>query len=162
MNDLFPNWLDMLQECHGQLVPTGSPAIFCSALPSHWRCHKQLLNTFKVIVLDSDIPDGTEVLIAAGNGNVGKFCSHLKNNTAQLKDGVAEFHNLRFAESSGRCSTFQLTITILASISTANANMQMIPDQIAIVDNAIKITVDGPREPRTNNKQSKFFILSFV
>lgn len=70
INDMFPNLLDMLQECHGELVQTGSPMIFCSSLPTHWRSNKSLPCAFKVIALDCDIPDGTEVIIAAGNDEI--------------------------------------------------------------------------------------------
>lgn len=151
MNDLFPNLLDILQECHGKLVQTGSPMIFCSALPLHWRSNKSLPEAFKVIALDCDIPDGTEVIIAAGNDE--NFNPELKNNTAQMKGGVAKFNDLRFVGRSGRGKSFSVTITIRASITP----MHMIPDQIATYNKAIKVTVDGPREPRS--KQSKFLIL---
>lgn len=148
-NELFPNLLQMLQECHGQeLVQTGSPMIFCSTLPSHWRSNKSLPCAFKVIALDCDIPDGTEVIIAAGNDE--NCMPEMKNNTSQLKGGVAKFNDLRFVGRSGRGKTFSVTITIRASI----AAMHMIPDQIATYNKAIKVTVDGPREPRS--KQSKF------
>lgn len=104
-----------------------------------------------MIALDCDIPDGTEVIIAAGNDE--NFNPELKNNTAQMKGGVAKFNDLRFVGRSGRGKSFSVTITIRASITP----MQMIPDQIATYNKAIKVTVDGPREPRS--KQSKFLIL---
>lgn len=148
-NNLYPNVLELLQEYHGQeLVQTGSPMIFCSILPSHWRSNKSLPCAFKVIAVDYEIPDGTEVIIAAGNDE--NFNPELKNNRAQMKDGVAKFNDLRFVGRSGRGKSFTVTITIRASI----AAMQMIPDQIATYNKAIKVTVDGPREPRS--KQSKF------
>lgn len=148
INDMFPNLLDMLQECHGELVQTGSPMIFCSILPSHWRSNKSLPCAFKVIALDYEIPDGTEVIIAAGNDE--NFNPELRNNTAQLKSGVAKFNDLRFVGRSGRGKSFSVTITIRASITP----MGSIPDQVATYNKAIKVTVDGPREPRS--KQSKF------
>lgn len=152
MNDLFPNLLDILQDCHGELVPTGSPLIFCSTLPPHWRSNKSLPCAFKVIALDYDIPDGTEVVINAGNDE--NCIPELKNNIAQMKGGVAKFNDLRFVGRSGRGKQFMVTITIRASITTSHPHMQMIPDQIATYNKAIKVTVDGPREPRS--KQSKF------
>lgn len=147
INDLFPNLLDMLQECHGELVQTGSPMIFCSILPSHWRSNKSLPCAFKVIALD-EIPDGTEVIIAAGNDE--NFNPELRNNTAILKSGVAKFNDLRFVGRSGRGKSFSVTITIRASVTP----LCSIPDQVATYNKAIKVTVDGPREPRS--KQSKF------
>lgn len=102
-----------------------------------------------MIAVDYEIPDGTEVIIAAGNDE--NFNPELKNNRAQMKDGVAKFNDLRFVGRSGRGKSFTVTITIRASI----AAMQMIPDQIATYNKAIKVTVDGPREPRS--KQSKFW-----
>lgn len=151
MNDLFPNLLDMLQECHGELVQTGSPMIFCSTLPSHWRSNKSLPCAFKVIALDYDIPDGTEVIIAAGNDE--NYNPELRNNTAVMKNGIAKFNDLRFVGRSGRGKSFSVTITIRASLS----HISSIPDQIATYNKAIKVTVDGPREPRS--KQSKFYTM---
>lgn len=55
---------ETLQACHGDLVRTGSPAILCSALPSHWRSNKSLPVAFKVVALD-DVSDGTLVTIRA-------------------------------------------------------------------------------------------------
>lgn len=154
-NELFPDLLKMLEEFHNQnLVQTGSPMIFCSALPSHWRSNKSLPCPFKVIALDSDIPDGTEVIVSAGNdGNwENDKANHLKNNTSHLKDGVAEFNDMRFVGRSGRGKSFTVTITIRASITA----MEVIPDQVATYNKAIRVTVDGPREPRASYKQSKF------
>lgn len=147
MNDLFPNLLEALQECHGELVQTGSPMILCSTLPTHWRSNKSLPCAFKVIALDYDIPDGTEVVITAGNDE--NYNPELRNNTALIKHGVAKFNDLRFVGRSGRGKSFSVTITIRASSVVA------MPDQIATYSKAIKVTVDGPREPRS--KQSKFY-----
>lgn len=153
LNDMFPNLLDVLQECHGELVQTGSPMILCSTLPTHWRSNKSLPCAFKVIALDYDIPDGTEVVISAGNDE--NCTPELRNNTALIKNGVAKFNDLRFVGRSGRGKSFSVTITIRASIIP----MASIPDQIATYNKAIKVTVDGPREPRS--KQSKFFSSCF-
>lgn len=150
MNDYFPNLFDALQECHGELVQTGSPMILCSSLPTHWRSNKSLPCAFKVIALDYDIPDGTEVIISAGNDE--NFNPELRNNTALIKNGVAKFNDLRFVGRSGRGKSFSVTITIRAS----SIPMIAIPDQIATYCKAIKVTVDGPREPRS--KQSKFYL----
>lgn len=141
MTDMYAFLQENLQECHGDLVQTESPAILCSALPTHWRSNKSLPIPFKVIALD-DVPDGAVVSIKAGNDE--NFCAELRNNTAVMKNQVAKFNDLRFVGRSGRGKSFTLTIII---------NCTPIY-QVATYNKAIKVTVDGPREPRT--KSSKF------
>lgn len=135
MNDMYAGIHEMLQECHGELVQTGSPAILCSTLPTHWRSNKSLPCAFKVVVLD-DIPDGTIVTINAGNDE--NYCAELRNNSAHMKGQVAKFNDLRFVGRSGRGKSFSVTITIRGY-----------PCQTATYQKAIKVTVDGPREPRS-------------
>ncbi|XP_029716106.2 segmentation protein Runt [Aedes albopictus] len=135
MTDMFSNLHDMLQEYHGELVQTGSPAVLCSALPTHWRSNKSLPCAFKVIALD-DIQDGTVVTIKAGNDE--NYHAELRNCTAIMKNQVAKFNDLRFVGRSGRGKSFSITITI-----------STYPCQIATYTKAIKVTVDGPREPRS-------------
>ncbi|XP_061503632.1 segmentation protein Runt isoform X4 [Anopheles gambiae] len=135
INDMFANLHEMLQEYHGELVQTGSPAVLCSALPTHWRSNKSLPCAFKVIALD-DIQDGTLVTIKAGNDE--NFHAELRNATAVMKNQVAKFNDLRFVGRSGRGKSFSITITISSY-----------PCQIATYTKAIKVTVDGPREPRS-------------
>lgn len=142
MNDMYQNLHELLQEYHGELVSTGSPSILCSALPNHWRSNKSLPCAFKVVALD-DIQDGTIVTIKAGNDE--NYCGELRNATAVMKNQVAKFNDLRFVGRSGRGKSFSLTITISSY-----------PCQIASYTKAIKVTVDGPREPRS--KQSKLII----
>lgn len=151
LNEMYPNLLKSLQACYGELVETGSPLILCTALPAHWRSNKCLPYAFNVIALDPEIPDGTEVLITAGNNTNNK--AELRNNATIIKNGVAEFKDLRFVGRSGRGQSFSITITIRTSMISA------MPDQIAIYSNAIKVTVDGPREPRS--KQGKFIPSKF-
>lgn len=148
LKDWFPQMYNYLVNTHGELVQTGSPNVLCTLLPTHWRKNKSLPSTFKVIALDCEIPDGTEVIVSTGNDY--DFNPEVKNNTALIKDGVAKFNDLRFVGCSGRGKSFSLTITIRSSSVQKTAQ----PDQIATYSNAIKVTVDGPREPR--NKQSKF------
>lgn len=89
-----------LREYHQcDLVPTGSPAIFCTPLPNHWRSNKSLPNVFRVVVLD-DIEDGTIVTVNAGNDE--NYSGELRNNSATIKNGVAKFNDLRFVGRSGR------------------------------------------------------------
>ncbi|TGZ48568.1 segmentation protein Runt [Temnothorax americanus] len=128
---------DSLRRCHGDLVTTGSPTIMCSSLPSHWRSNKSLPVAFKVIALD-DVMDGTQVTIKAGNDE--NCCGELRNCTAVMKNQVAKFNDLRFVGRSGRGKSFTLTIQI-----------NTMPYQVATYAKAIKVTVDGPREPRSKS-----------
>ncbi|XP_055914932.1 segmentation protein Runt [Eupeodes corollae] len=135
MTDMFASLHEMLQEYHGELAQTGSPSILCSALPNHWRSNKSLPGAFKVIALD-DVQDGTLVTIKCGNDE--NYCGELRNCTAIMKNQVAKFNDLRFVGRSGRGKSFSLTITIATY-----------PVQTASYTKAIKVTVDGPREPRS-------------
>ncbi|KAH9525026.1 hypothetical protein Btru_000134 [Bulinus truncatus] len=121
-----------------QLVKTGSPNFLCSILPSHWRSNKTLPIPFKVVAV-GEVKDGTKVCITAGNDE--NFCSELRNNTATMKNQVAKFNDLRFVGRSGRGKSFTLTISVFTN-----------PPQIALYQKAIKVTVDGPREPRSKPK----------
>ncbi|XP_045500369.1 protein lozenge-like [Colias croceus] len=139
MPDMEPWWLQSIIEEtlgeHPDLVRTGSPDYMCSMLPQHWRSNKTLPGGFKVVAL-GDIMDGTQVTVRAGND---ENCSaELRNNTAVMKNRVAKFNDLRFVGRSGRGKSFSLTITISTS-----------PPQVATYQKAIKVTVDGPREPRS-------------
>ncbi|EDO33538.1 predicted protein, partial [Nematostella vectensis] len=127
--------VEALAEYPGELVKTDSPNFVCSVLPSHWRCNKTLPVAFKVVSL-GDIPDGVIVSIAAGNDE--NFAAELRNATAVMKNQVARFNDLRFVGRSGRGKTFSLTITVKTE-----------PPQVATYCRAIKVTVDGPREPRS-------------
>ncbi|UYV68036.1 RUNX1, partial [Cordylochernes scorpioides] len=125
---------DVLSEHADDFVRTGSPNIVCSKLPNHWRSNKTLPVAFKVCVL-GEVTDGTLVTIRAGNDE--NCCAELRNYSAVVKNQVAKFNDLRFVGRSGRGKTFTLTITI---------NSQ--PPQVTTYGKAIKVTVDGPREPR--------------
>lgn len=140
MADVYSHIHEYYRQSHGELVQTGSPAVLCSALPGHWRSNKSLPVAFKVVALD-DVQDGTLVTIKAGNDE--NAMAELRNCTAVMKNQVAKFNDLRFVGRSGRGKSFSLTITI-----------STFPSQVATYTKAIKVTVDGPREPRT--KQSKF------
>ncbi|CAG5134198.1 unnamed protein product [Candidula unifasciata] len=128
----------VLSDHPGELVKTGSPNFLCSVLPSHWRSNKTLPAPFKVVAL-GEIKDGTKVCITAGNDE--NFCSELRNNTATIKNQVAKFNDLRFVGRSGRGKSFTLTIAVFTN-----------PPQVALYQKAIKVTVDGPREPRSKTK----------
>ncbi|XP_044738694.1 segmentation protein Runt-like isoform X2 [Chrysoperla carnea] len=137
MTDMYASLHETLQEYHGELVQTGSPAVLCSALPTHWRSNKSLPIAFKVIALD-DVQDGTLVTVQAGNDE--NYCAEIRNCTAVMKNQVAKFNDLRFVGRSGRGKSFSITIMISS-----------LPFQVATYNKAIKVTVDGPREPRTKS-----------
>ncbi|XP_021942389.1 protein lozenge-like [Zootermopsis nevadensis] len=132
----------------GELVRTGSPYLLCSSLPNHWRSNKTLPVAFKVVAL-GDVLDGTLVTVRAGNDE--NYCAELRNCTAVMKNQVAKFNDLRFVGRSGRGKSFSITITVNTS-----------PPQVATYSKAIKVTVDGPREPRskTPGQQQQFRALA--
>lgn len=132
------SFIDNFAENSGQLVKTESPNIVCTVLPSHWRCNKTLPIAFKVFSF-GDVPDGAKVSLLAGNDE--NYCAELRNSTAVMKDRVARFNDLRFVGRSGRGKMLCLTITIGTH-----------PPQVATYSRAIKVTVDGPREPRRHRR----------
>lgn len=132
---------EILAEHPGELVKTGAPNVLCTALPTHWRSNKTLPMAFKVIAL-SDVEDGTVVNLRVGNDE--NFCGELRNNTAVMKNNVAKFNDLRIIGRSGRGKSFNLVIVIGS-----------IPALVAVYSKCIKVTVDGPREPR--RQQQHFF-----
>ncbi|KAL7642154.1 UNVERIFIED_CONTAM: hypothetical protein RMT77_006714 [Armadillidium vulgare] len=122
----------------GDLVKTGAPNIVCSVLPHHWRSNKTLPTSFRVVSL-CPVQDGTIVTIKAGNDE--NFCADVRNNSAIMRNQVAKFNDLRFVGRSGRGKSFLVTITISCS-----------PPLVATYNKAIKVTVDGPREPRSKTR----------
>ncbi|XP_037810206.1 runt-related transcription factor 3 isoform X1 [Lucilia sericata] len=131
---------DFLTEHPGELIRTSSPLFVCTVLPPHWRSNKTLPVAFKVVSL-GDIMDGTMVTVRAGNDE--NYCAELRNSTAVMKNQVAKFNDLRFVGRSGRGKSFTLTITVSTN-----------PPHIATYNKAIKVTVDGPREPRSKTMLS--------
>ncbi|XP_049817524.1 runt-related transcription factor 2 isoform X2 [Aethina tumida] len=138
---------DFLSEHPGELVRTGSPLFVCTVLPPHWRSNKTLPVAFKVVAL-GDVGDGTVVTVRAGNDE--NYCAELRNSTAVMKNQVAKFNDLRFVGRSGRGKSFTLTIMVSTS-----------PPQVATYNKAIKVTVDGPREPRSKTRQQQQFHFAF-
>ncbi|CAH1116248.1 unnamed protein product [Phaedon cochleariae] len=137
----------LLAEHPGELIRTGSPHVVCTVLPPHWRSNKTLPLAFKVVAL-GDVGDGTVVTIKAGNDE--NYCAELRNCTAVMKNQVAKFNDLRFVGRSGRGKSFTLTIIVSTS-----------PPQVATLSKAIKVTVDGPREPRSKTRQQGFHHFPF-
>ncbi|XP_050682292.1 runt-related transcription factor 3 [Leptidea sinapis] len=137
----------LLADHPGELVKTGSPHVVCTVLPPHWRSNKTLPVAFKVVAL-GDVGDGTMVTVRAGND---ENCSaELRNCTAVMKNQVAKFNDLRFVGRSGRGKSFTLTIMLATS-----------PPQVATYQKAIKVTVDGPREPRSKTRHHGFHPFHF-
>ncbi|CAF4810930.1 unnamed protein product [Pieris macdunnoughi] len=137
----------LLADHPGELVKTGCPHVVCTVLPPHWRSNKTLPVAFKVVAL-GDVGDGTLVTVRAGND---ENCSaELRNCTAVMKNQVAKFNDLRFVGRSGRGKSFTLTIMLATS-----------PPQVATYQKAIKVTVDGPREPRSKTRHHGFHPFHF-
>lgn len=124
-----------------ELINTDSPNFMCSKLPNHWRCNKSLPNGFVVVCLNK-IDDDIEVIVTVGNEE--NVCGDLKNNITYIKNRVARFNDLRFIGRSGRGKSFNMSIHIMTN-----------PPQIITVQRIIKITVDGPREPRRNKSANE-------
>ncbi|MEQ2306794.1 Runt- transcription factor 3 [Ameca splendens] len=142
------NVVDVLADHAGELVRTDSPNFLCSVLPSHWRCNKTLPVAFKVVAL-GDVPDGTLVTVMAGNDE--NYSAELRNASAVMKNQVARFNDLRFVGRSGRGKSFTLTITVFTG-----------PPQVATYHRAIKVTVDGPREPRRQARAIGYSVLKLL
>ncbi|XP_008114924.2 runt-related transcription factor 2 isoform X7 [Anolis carolinensis] len=134
--------VEIIADHPAELVRTDSPNFLCSVLPSHWRCNKTLPVAFKVVAL-GEVPDGTVVTVMAGNDE--NYSAELRNASAVMKNQVARFNDLRFVGRSGRGKSFTLTITVLTN-----------PPQVATYHRAIKVTVDGPREPRSASELGPF------
>ncbi|KYM99539.1 Protein lozenge [Cyphomyrmex costatus] len=137
----------LLAEHPGELIRTGCPHVVCTVLPSHWRSNKTLPVAFKVVAL-GEVGDGTLVSVRAGNDE--NCCAELRNSTAVMKNQVAKFNDLRFVGRSGRGKSFTLTIMLQTS-----------PPQVATLSKAIKVTVDGPREPRSKTRHQAFHPFHF-
>ncbi|NWT69463.1 RUNX2 factor, partial [Prunella himalayana] len=95
---------------------------------------------FSQVVALGEVPDGTVVTVMAGNDE--NYSAELRNASAVMKNQVARFNDLRFVGRSGRGKSFTLTITVLTN-----------PPQVATYHRAIKVTVDGPREPRRHRQK---------
>ncbi|XP_055950776.1 runt-related transcription factor 3-like isoform X1 [Argiope bruennichi] len=139
---------EVLGEHPGELVRTAAPNILCTVLPAHWRSNKTLPVAFKVVIL-GEVVDGTAVTIRAGNDE--NYCGEMRNSTAVVKNQIAKFNDLRFVGRSGRGKSFTLVITVSSN-----------PPQVATYNKAIKITVDGPREPRSKSWQHHHHLRAFA
>ncbi|VVC93993.1 unnamed protein product [Leptidea sinapis] len=177
---------DFLSEHPGELVRTGSPHFVCTVLPPHWRSNKTLPVAFKVVAL-GDVGDGTLVTVRAGNDE--NCCAELRNSSAVMKNQVAKFNDLRFyyfiahklrtlllsafkllyfpagfnvALSSEIFNLFaEIKFVLVAGKSfTLTITVSTTPPQVTTYNKAIKVTVDGPREPRSKTNMSQFGLSS--
>ncbi|KNC82313.1 hypothetical protein SARC_05405 [Sphaeroforma arctica JP610] len=116
-------------------LPTNIETLKVKALPDHWRCNKSLPTTL-TLLSSKDIPDGTKVEVKAEiqRGTFGE----LKNSTTTFKENEAKFKDFRFVGRSGRGHSFTVAFYIKSD-----------PPVTAILSQKVKITVDGPRPPRT-------------
>eukprot|EP01135_Chromosphaera_perkinsii_P012393 Nk52_evm4s2657 gene=Nk52_evmTU4s2657 len=117
-----------------QVVYTDNPSVACTILPNHWRCNKALPQNFQVFILFK-VPNETEVSLRASNEENAN--AELKNSRTTVSNGVATFDDLRFVGRSGRGKSLDVIITIHCS-----------PPIDCRIAEVIKVTVDGPREPR--------------
>ena len=114
------------------------------------------------VVSLSEIPDGTPVSVMAGNDE--NISAEMRNASTTMKGSVARFNDLRFLGRSGRgqffmwkCLAAPLMFTIRCSAGKSfNLTITIFsqPPQVATYQRAIKITVDGPREPRRKCPQT--------
>ncbi|KAL2306963.1 hypothetical protein Nmel_004912 [Mimus melanotis] len=129
---------ELLHECGSLQSWEGSTHLQSVASPL------VIVSLFLQVVALGEVPDGTVVTVMAGNDE--NYSAELRNASAVMKNQVARFNDLRFVGRSGRGKSFTLTITVLTN-----------PPQVATYHRAIKVTVDGPREPR-----SEYYILLFA
>eukprot|EP00127_Corallochytrium_limacisporum_P004709 Clim_evm63s172 gene=Clim_evmTU63s172 len=113
------------------IVRTDNPKFCCTKLPKHWRCNKSFPTPFQVYST-APIPDDTKVEIVAYNDTCPS--ATVKNNVSTFQDNVAAFHDFRILGRSGRGKSLDIKLKI--------------GREEAVIKNAIKITADGPREPR--------------
>uniref|UniRef100_A0A8C0TXM9 Runt-related transcription factor n=1 Tax=Cyanistes caeruleus TaxID=156563 RepID=A0A8C0TXM9_CYACU len=125
---------ELLDECGSLQSCEGSTHLQSVASP-------MIVSLFLQVVALGEVPDGTVVTVMAGNDE--NYSAELRNASAVMKNQVARFNDLRFVGRSGRGKSFTLTITVLTN-----------PPQVATYHRAIKVTVDGPREPR-NPRQAQ-------
>merc|ERR1739848_146386 len=100
------------QPPQGNLIKTDSPNFLCTEIPGHWRKNKSLPTPFKVVAL-TEIPDGTQCVVQAGNDE--EYAGDLRNASAVYKNNQARFNDLRFVGRSGRGKTFTLTLTTFSN-----------------------------------------------
>eukprot|EP00124_Ichthyophonus_hoferi_P003554 Ihof_evm1s313 gene=Ihof_evmTU1s313 len=124
-----------------KLQPTSNADFYATQLPQHWRCNKSFSHSFQVFAM-CKIPDGTAVQVRAYNDDTQN--AELKNATAIMENGVATFDDLRFVGRSGRGKAFTIELVIFTE-----------PKQKTYLKDTMKVTVDGPREPRKGRSNAE-------
>lgn len=109
------------------LLPTNVHNVMCSPLPMYWAKNTPLPEPFRVLCLDSAVPDDTLVSLSASSAPC--LNATLKNNRCRTKSSVATFTDLRFCSGSGLKKTFSLLITIHSE-----------PQRYAVCKDVIKVT----------------------
>jgi len=127
-------FLRLMKKNGYDLQQTTNPYLFCTRLPTQYRRNKKLPTQFMVIA-STAIPNGSIVSVGAGNETTP--LAQLRNAETVMENGIAIFHDLRFASNSGRGKRFHISIAIHTD-----------PFQMVIIPHAIKITSDGYRGPR--------------
>ena len=79
---------------------TNDENVKCTKLPDHWRIKKSLGFKFQVVFQNNIVKDGCKVKITASNHKTANAV--IKNNESVVRNGVAEFNDLRFNSRSGR------------------------------------------------------------
>ncbi|KJE89403.1 hypothetical protein CAOG_00880 [Capsaspora owczarzaki ATCC 30864] len=124
------------------IVSTTHPQVLCSNLPEHWRCNKSLPAPF-VVYAQVNVPDDTEVTVSAGNDE--HAIAEMRNFATVMSNNTATFSDLRFMGRSGRGKRLTVSITIHTTPTPIVAQLVEV----------IKMTVDGPRDPRRRRPGSE-------
>lgn len=125
---------------------------------------------FPQVIALGEVMDGTVVTIRAGNDE--NYCAELRNGTAVMKNQVAKFNDLRFVGRSGRGGSIMAetqvqfwsksNLFLTGKSFTLTISIQTAPVQVTSYVKAIKVTVDGPREPRSKTRKWDFLLKSSV
>ena len=122
-----------------EIIQTEEKNVKCTKLPEFIRAKKYLGSPFCVYF--DNMPEVENIKCTISAGNFKNPHAELKNNECVIKNGIAEFHDLRFLGKSGRGTKFNVYI-----------QLETCPPKIITYHNAIKVTVDGPRPPRIGKK----------
>lgn len=105
---------------NSNMIETDSPHVKCSKLPEHWRIRKNLGFKFRVEFDEYvDVKDNLCCIIQASNSK-NNTPAQLKNHETQIKNGIAEFSDLRFLSTSGRGMSFFLCVCVCILFNLVN------------------------------------------
>lgn len=117
--------------------PTENKNIYVDKLPEFSRANKYI-GEYNVYVGNNEVPDGTQCTIFAFSIKTGP--GELRNNVSFVRDGIVKFEDLRFVGKSGRGTRFDVYFRFETN-----------PEVVVSYKYAIKVTVDGPRPPRSSS-----------